>query len=138
MIEKRAPLVGSTKYAALSCQVEFNRLLKLEKIQFEKGVSELQKNNTNLFNNIAKAASYCPDQVIFINGYTDTNGSAKANQALSQQRAEAVMNQLVSLGLNPERLMAEGYGEVRPIASNETEEGRAKNRRIELIIKGLN
>ena len=52
-------------------------------------------------------------------------------------RAEAVLKHLISLGMSDERLLAIGHGEARPIASNKTEKGRAKNRRIQLIVKGL-
>jgi OOP family OmpA-OmpF porin len=64
-------------------------------------------------------------------GYTDSRGSAKYNQKLSQKRAEAVVKALEERGVNPAQLQAVGMGEVNPIASNATEEGRAKNRRIE-------
>lgn len=137
VVEQGEPLVGSAKYAALSCQTEFNSLLKVNKIQFESGSSNLQNASLALLESIAKVSGRCPDQLIYINGYTDSNGGAKANKALSKKRAEAVMKYLVKLGLNPSRLEAQGFGEVRPIASNKTEKGRAKNRRIELIVKGL-
>jgi OOP family OmpA-OmpF porin len=136
-VAQGAPLVGSPKYAALSCQTEFNGLLKVEKIQFESGSSNLQAASVAILESVAKISGRCPDQQININGYTDSAGAAKANKALSKKRAEAVMDQLVSLGMNPARLNAEGFGESKPVASNKTEKGRAKNRRIELIVKGL-
>ncbi|PWQ98893.1 OmpA family protein [Leucothrix arctica] len=136
-VQQGAPKVGSSKYAALSCQTEFNSLLKKDKIQFESGSIKLQKASLSLLENIARASGRCPDQLISINGYTDSAGSAKTNKVLSKQRADAVMEYLVKLGLNPSRLKAEGYGEAKPVASNKTEKGRAENRRIELIVKGL-
>ncbi|RVU83782.1 OmpA family protein [Leucothrix sargassi] len=135
-VEPDAPPVGSSKYAALRCQTEFNGLLKKESIQFESGSSTLQDSSKALLEMIAQVTGRCPSQSININGYTDSNGSAKTNKELSQLRAEAVANYLVTLGVNPARLSAEGYGEAKPIASNKTEAGRAKNRRIELIVKG--
>jgi OmpA-OmpF porin, OOP family len=69
--------------------------------------------------------------VLEIAGYTDNTGDAALNLALSQQRAEAVREALIKYGANPDMLVAKGYGDVDPIASNDTAEGRLKNRRIE-------
>jgi OOP family OmpA-OmpF porin len=66
-----------------------------------------------------------------IRGYTDSVGPASYNLELSQRRAEAVKQYLVNAGIDPSRLVAKGYGEADPIASNKTPEGRAQNRRIE-------
>ena len=136
-IEQGAPMVGSSKYAALRCQTEFNSLLKRDKIQFQSGSVKLQDASLKLLESIAMTSGRCPSQLIFINGYTDSRGGAKVNKTLSQKRAEAVMDYLIKLGMNPSRLEAKGYGEVRPVATNKTEKGRAQNRRIELIVKGL-
>lgn len=70
-----------------------------------------------------------------IEGHTDSRGSANLNQALSQQRAEAVRDALVARGVDPSRLVAVGRGADRPVASNETPEGRARNRRVEIILE---
>jgi len=69
-----------------------------------------------------------------IEGHTDSVGSAEYNMKLSQRRAEAVKQYLISKGISPDRLEAVGYGETRPIASNATAAGRAKNRRVEIIL----
>ena len=65
-------------------------------------------------------------------GFTDSIGSAEYNQALSLRRAEAVYRYLVNQGVDPERLTVEGFGKTNPVASNDTEAGRAQNRRVEL------
>jgi outer membrane protein OmpA-like peptidoglycan-associated protein len=65
-----------------------------------------------------------------IGGYTDNSGDATANLQLSQDRATTVMNELVGMGIAPDRLEAKGYGESYPIATNTTEEGRARNGRV--------
>ena len=70
-----------------------------------------------------------------ISGHTDSVGSDDTNIQLSQRRAEAVADYLVKAGISPEHLNAVGYGKTRPIASNDTEEGRAQNRRIEFDVK---
>ncbi|MBM6551847.1 OmpA family protein [Marinomonas ostreistagni] len=70
---------------------------------------------------------------IYVVGHTDSSGSASYNQRLSEQRARFIADQLVAVGANPENLLYEGVGESQPIASNETELGKAKNRRFELV-----
>ena len=67
-----------------------------------------------------------------IQGHTDSIGDAAYNQGLSEKRAKAIMDYLASHGIASYRLSAKGYGETLPIASNDTEEGRAKNRRVQL------
>jgi outer membrane protein OmpA-like peptidoglycan-associated protein len=69
--------------------------------------------------------------VIEIAGYTDNTGDAAANVSLSQQRAEAVRNELIRNGVNPAMLVAKGYGGANPVANNDLLEGRFRNRRIE-------
>jgi len=73
-----------------------------------------------------------PDAKVEIGGYTDSIGAEEYNRDLSERRAKAVMEYLVSKGVSPENLTAVGYGEAFPIAPNQTREGRAKNRRVEL------
>jgi outer membrane protein OmpA-like peptidoglycan-associated protein len=67
-------------------------------------------------------------------GHTDSKGSDAYNQALSERRASSVAAYLLGMGLAPDKLTSEGGGESEPVADNETEEGRAKNRRVELHI----
>jgi outer membrane protein OmpA-like peptidoglycan-associated protein len=70
-----------------------------------------------------------------IEGHTDSRGSANLNQALSQQRAEAVRAALVSRGIDPSRLVAVGRGSDRPLATNDSADGRARNRRVEIVLE---
>ena len=131
------PMVGSSTYAEKFCQTEFNGLLKQEKIQFQSGSTELEKSSVALLEKVAQVAARCPDHQIQVHGYTDSNGAAAANKKLSKSRAETVTGILAGLGIAEKRLLAIGHGEAKPIASNKTENGRARNRRIELIVKGL-
>lgn len=78
------------------------------------------------------------EKPISIEGYTDSRGGDAFNQQLSQKRADAVRSYLVSRGLPAERVQAVGRGEASPIASNDTSEGRANNRRVEIVIQGAN
>jgi outer membrane protein OmpA-like peptidoglycan-associated protein len=78
------------------------------------------------------------DILVVTEGHTDSLGSAEYNQDLSVRRAEAVYRYLVNRGIAPERLSVRGFGETQPVASNETEAGRAQNRRVELRVTGGN
>ncbi|HKN30858.1 MAG TPA: OmpA family protein [Roseiarcus sp.] len=75
-----------------------------------------------------------PGHVLEIAGYTDSSGNPAKNVTLSQKRAEAVRDELIKDGVNPDMLVAKGYGSAHPIASNDTPEGRLRNRRIEFHI----
>ncbi len=74
---------------------------------------------------------------IKVTGYTDNTGSADYNKKLSLRRAEAVRDYLISLGVDPNKLEVSGAGEANPVADNSTKEGRAKNRRVEVEVIGL-
>lgn len=85
---------------------------------------------------VGKALAALPGARFEIGGHTDALGSEAMNQALSEQRATAIRDQLVAgYGLKPESIVARGYGEAQPVADNDTEAGRAKNRRV--VIKRL-
>ena len=131
------PLVGSAQYAAKFCQTEFNALLKQQKIVFESGSSTLQASSSGLLDKISQVANRCPNQAIQVHGYTDSQGARAANLNLSKVRAETVVAYLAQSGIDGGRLVAIGHGEKNPIATNKTEAGRAQNRRIKLIVKGL-
>jgi len=76
-----------------------------------------------------------PDLKIGVEGHTDNVGNPKSNKTLSDERAMAVVASIVAQGIDPKRLSAAGHGQDKPIADNKTEEGRAKNRRVELVKK---
>jgi OOP family OmpA-OmpF porin len=69
-----------------------------------------------------------------VEGHTDSQGSESYNQALSERRANTVLNYLVSNGIDGDRLSASGFGENSPVADNATAEGRARNRRVDLVV----
>ena len=73
------------------------------------------------------------DAIVEIGGHTDSRGGDAYNMDLSQRRAETVINYLISKGVPADRLTAKGYGEAQPVASNDTDEGRFQNRRVELV-----
>ncbi len=76
-----------------------------------------------------------PDMHVSADGYTDSIGSDAYNMKLSQRRAEAVVSYLTSKGIAASRLTAVGHGKANPVADNKTEEGRARNRRVELVVR---
>ena len=75
-----------------------------------------------------------PDVDVAVDGHTDARGTDEYNQRLSERRAQAVADYLARLGVAASRLRPEGFGESRPVADNDTEEGRAQNRRVELNV----
>ena len=84
-----------------------------------------------LLRRLASALRRCPDFDLRVEGHTDAQASPEHNLHLSRRRASAVRHRLTGLGIRPGRVAAEGFGESRPVADNETAEGRALNRRIE-------
>ena len=83
---------------------------------------------------VAQSMVQYPDSLIDVYGHTDSTGSDPYNQTLSENRARAVADYLSSRGVSSQRLRSQGYGETRPVASNNSEEGRSANRRVEIKI----
>jgi len=111
-------------------------VISLLGIAFPSGRSTIGDGNAPLLAKVQKALELFPEASIVVEGHTDSNGSDSANLILSQDRADAVKQYVVSnFGRNPERISSIGYGEARPVATNETAEGRARNRRIDLVIR---
>ncbi len=119
-----------------SCQQELDALLRSRRIRFNAGQAGINSASYPLLESIAAVAARCPDARIEVAGHTDSSGAAAFNLRLSQQRADAVRSYLIAAGVNPGRLEARGYGETRPIASNDYGAGRATNRRIEFNVQG--
>ncbi|HMS64874.1 MAG TPA: OmpA family protein [Ignavibacteria bacterium] len=105
-----------------------------DRILFETNKSTLKPSSALQLVNIAAIMKAYPNVEIKIGGYTDNTGNPKANLKLSDERANSVMSELVKLGVSAERMKAEGYGDQFPVASNDTPEGRAKNRRIDVRV----
>ena len=104
-------------------------------ITFDVNKSVIKAESMGTLNGIAKLLKDNPAVKFEIGGYTDTDGDEAVNKALSQARADAVLKQLVSMGIDPSRLSAKGYGQAKPIADNSTPEGKAANRRVEFVKK---
>jgi outer membrane protein OmpA-like peptidoglycan-associated protein len=105
-------------------------------IYFASGAADILPQSTPTLKEIAQMLAEHPDLTLEVEGHTDNVGDDASNQALSERRAQAVVAYLVSTGVDASRLTAKGYGESRPVASNATAEGRAANRRVELVKPG--
>ena len=106
-------------------------------ILFDTGKSSIKSDSQEVLDNIVSILNEYPNAKFTIDGHTDSIGSASSNQKLSEERAYSVMNYLIDNGVATSRLSANGYGEDRPIASNNSNEGRRTNRRVEInLVKG--
>jgi OOP family OmpA-OmpF porin len=104
----------------------------LRGVNFAFDKSDIDAASAVVLDAAAEQLQECPNVAVRVEGHTDWIGTDAYNQGLSERRAEAVRSHLVSRGVSASRLTAVGYGESQPIASNETDEGRALNRRVEL------
>ncbi|MCW8090760.1 OmpA family protein [Alteromonas sp. ASW11-130] len=112
-----------------------NVLIRAHGFAFPSGSSEIESSNFALLNKIIEAVSRFPNSKVSVSGHTDATGSDELNMKLSQNRAETVAGFLNKVGkISQERLSYEGFGEEKPVASNETPDGRAQNRRVEILI----
>jgi OOP family OmpA-OmpF porin len=113
-------------------QVEASRIRVDEKIQFEVDSAQISAVSNGLLDQIATVISAHPEVgQIRVEGHTDRQGGAVYNRGLSERRAAAVVAYLIAKGVPGERLTPQGFGFDRPLGSNETEEGRSQNRRVE-------
>lgn len=105
-----------------------------DRLYFETGKSTLKAESQEQLKNIAAILKAYPNVQLKMGGYTDNTGDAAVNQKISNERANTAMQALIKLGVDAKRLSAEGYGQDHPIASNDTPEGRAQNRRIDVRV----
>jgi OmpA-OmpF porin, OOP family len=118
----------STRATEPATWFDFDRLV------FDTDSPTLRPESQEQLGNIAAILKAYPNVKIKVGGYTDNSGDAEHNLILSQDRANGVKDRLVALGISPDRLEAQGYGEQFPVASNSTEEGRAQNRRVSVRV----
>jgi outer membrane protein OmpA-like peptidoglycan-associated protein len=104
-------------------------------INFDTGNATIKPESGPIIDEIAALLKQNPSLKLAIEGHTDTVGNAQSNKTLSERRAKAVMDAIVKQGIDTRRLSSAGFGPDKPIADNKTEEGRAKNRRVELVKK---
>jgi outer membrane protein OmpA-like peptidoglycan-associated protein len=115
-------------------QTESGVVVTLGDVLFASGEAQLVEGGLSSLEEVVDLLQTEPDKKIRVEGHTDSSGTTEANRQLSEQRANAVREALVSLGVSSERITSMGMGEDFPIASNDSEEGRAQNRRVDVIL----
>jgi outer membrane protein OmpA-like peptidoglycan-associated protein len=126
-----ASLLGAVDARTTGGWVDFDRL------RFATDETTLDPASRAQLQNVARILEAYPDARVEIGGFTDDVGSPGDNRALSQKRAESVASALAGMGVDRGRMTARGYGEAQPVASNDTEAGRARNRRVSLRLTDL-
>lgn len=124
-LAERLPLPPGECLERLQAEVE------VEPISFAPGEAEIEAESDGVLDRLAGLLGRCEGLVVEIGGHTDSQGRESTNLALSQARASAVLDALFARGVSLSKMEAKGYGEAEPVASNGTEAGRARNRRIE-------
>lgn len=119
-------------------QKETKKVELREKVQFATGKALIEPASDSLLDEVAKVMNDHPEiKKVVVEGHTDSTGGQALNQRLSQARAAAVVKALVDRGVEASRLAAKGFGPSKPIASNDTAEGREANRRVEISIADM-
>ncbi len=109
-----------------------------DNITFDTAHAKIKPQAFGTLGNLARTLEQFRETRIVVAGHTDNVGSDAANLRLSQRRAYSVRNYLIDQGVSARRMQAVGYGETRPVANNETANGRAKNRRVEITLQAIN
>ena len=117
------------------CQQLFADLLGKARIRFESGKADIVADSAGLLDRLIETALRCPNANIEVAGHTDADGEEAANQALSEKRAQAVADYLIRAGLPANRFTPVGYGSTQPIAGNDSDQGKAQNRRIDFVVR---
>jgi hypothetical protein len=110
-------------------------IISLSGVLFESGGDKLSDLAERRLDTVAQALGTYADREILVEGYTDAQGDESKNRELSQKRADSAREYLVRRGVPSQRIRSVGRGEENPVASNETAEGRANNRRVEIIVQ---
>lgn len=131
---KRKTEAETSTISAEACETRFNVISTAGAVYFKTASAELDRESEPILQSVAEIANRCPAAKIAVGGHTDSVGGKEANRQLSEQRARAVVGFLSQRGVAAGRIEAAGYGDTRPIVSNDTEVNRAKNRRIEFRV----
>jgi len=118
---------------SLAAEIEKSGRVAVYGINFDTARATIRADSEPVLNEIVKLMTARPDWRFRIEGHTDSTGSKATNQTLSAQRAASVAAWLAGQGIDKTRLLTQGFGDSKPVADNATEEGRAKNRRVELV-----
>lgn len=131
-IEVRLP---DTVIPANECQTGLADLMGRGRISFETGSANIYKDSFGLLDNLVFQLNRCPEAVVNIGGHTDTDGSEEFNIDLSRRRAQSVADYLTNASIDKKRIVVVGYGSAMPLVPNDSEENKARNRRIEFLLK---
>lgn len=115
--------------------IEVGRAVRLNNIFFDIGKATLRDESFPELDRMVNTFNENPKLTVEVGGHTDNTGSNEINLKLSQDRADAVREYFIGKGIEPDRVGSKGYGEAKPVATNDTEEGRQTNRRVEFVIK---
>lgn len=129
------PEMGAARAASAGDDYSSGTSLMVDGVLFDFEKAALQPEANEM---VSRAADYLrsnPGSQVIVEGHTDHLGSKKYNQKLSEKRAGAIVSALKAKGIGADRISAVGYGETKPIATNSTEDGRRKNRRVEIILQ---
>ena len=131
-----AALESSGDLTKDECTARFDTLSKTQAIYFRTASAELRAESEPLLETVVEIAKRCPELSIEIAGHTDSDGSEAANQLLSEKRAGVVAYFLSEHGVERGRIKDVGYGELQPVAANDTRANKGRNRRIEFHVSG--
>jgi len=130
-VDNQITIIGTSG----NCQSELDEFLDKERVRFKSGRADISDASLPLLGMLASVARNCEVR-LEIAAHTDAQGDAAINLKLSQRRADAVRKYLAGSGVDPQQLVAKGYGETQPIAPNTTADGRLLNRRVEFRVLG--
>ena len=130
IVEKKA-MVQSVAAKVIFDELTQKGFLVID-VHFDTAKAVIKPESAPLIDQVAEMLRNNPDLKVSVEGHTDSVGDPKANQALSEARAKAVVEALTAKGVAADRLAAKGWGDQKPVADNKTDEGKAKNRRVEL------
>ena len=123
-----------SKFLANTTDTTVPKTFVFDRLNFDSGTTRLTPESVQTVNDLVVILKAYPTAAVQLEGHTDSTEDAAANKKLSQDRADAVKGLLVRGGIDASRLGTAGYGQEKPIASNATEDGKAKNRRLELVV----
>jgi len=133
--EPAAPALKTPQAQQLDQAKSGDVVVILEGVNFEFDSARLRPDAITILDEAVTVLNRRKDISVDVVGHTDSTGTKQYNQGLSERRAKSVYDYFVNKGIAADRLTTKGYGETKPIASNATREGRAKNRRVELVVK---
>ena len=137
-LDARDQQIKQLKDSLNARQTDRGTLVTFGDVLFATDKAELKSNGLMNINKLAQYLQENPDRKVIVEGYTDSTGTASHNQSLSERRAGSVRAALVKMGVDPARIVAQGYGKEYPVADNSSTSGRAMNRRVEVTISNDN